>query len=129
MSDFQKKTFVQIREAYFRERNESGELVFEVEFWSSYFTLILDLFYPDYRELPIESTIHKYHSSNQYDEDTWGDENNGEVEIDRLEEFYGHMKSIVLPESLGAQEVYNAIIEICESAIKNKNKLYFIADY
>jgi hypothetical protein len=128
VSDFQKISIVQIREAYFRERTESGELVFEVVLWSGYFGMILDL-YPDYQELPRESIIYKYRWSADYEFDTWGDEFNGEVQVDRLEEFYDHMKSLVIAEELNAQKEYNAILEICESAIKNKNKLFFIADY
>ena len=110
------------------ERSASGELIFEVGFWSGYFGAILDL-YPDYKTLPSESIIYKYRWSYENEEDIWGDHWNGEVEVDRLEEFYGHMKSIILPEGLNAQKEYNAILEICESAIKNKNRLFFIADY
>jgi hypothetical protein len=128
VTEFQKISITQIREAYFRERTESGELVFEVEFWSGYFCMILNL-YPDYKTLPKESIIYKYRWSDDYGDDVWGDDWNGEVEIDRLEEFYGHIKSINLPEDLNAQQEYSAILEICESAINNKNKLFFIADY
>jgi hypothetical protein len=128
VSDFQKISAIQIREAYFREREESGKLVFEVEFWSGYFGMILDL-YPDYKGLPSESIIYKYCWSNEYGDEVWGDDWNGEVEVDRLEEFYGHLKAIILPENLNAQREYNAILEICESTIKNKNRLFFIAHY
>ncbi|MEO6977751.1 MAG: hypothetical protein ABI113_05200, partial [Mucilaginibacter sp.] len=115
-------------EAYFRERDEAGKLVFEVEFWSGYFGIILFL-YPDYMALPKESVIYKYCWSYDYGNDVWGDYWNGEVEVDRLEEFYGHMKSIILTEDANAQKEYDAILEICESALKNKNRLFFIADY
>lgn len=43
VSDFQKISITQIREAYFRERTQSGDLVFEVEFWSGYFGMILNI--------------------------------------------------------------------------------------
>jgi hypothetical protein len=128
VSDFQKISAIQIREAYFREREESEKLVFEVEFWSGYFGMILDL-YPYYKGLPSESIIYKYCWSNEYGDEVWGDDWNGEVEVDRLEEFYGHLKAIILPENLNAQREYNAILEICESTIKNKNRLFFIAHY
>jgi len=128
VSDFQKISLTQIREAYFRERDESGNLVFEVEFWSGYFGNILFL-YPDYMALPKKSVIYKYCWSHDYGNEVWGDYWNGEVEVDRLEEFYGHLKSIILTEDANAQKEYDAILEICESALKNKNRLFFIADY
>jgi len=128
VSDFQKISITQIREAYFRERTESGQLVFEVAFWSGYFGMILDLF-ADYKSLPSESIIYKFCWSDEYELDVWGDHWEGEVEIDRLEEFYGHIKSINLTQGINAIKEYNAILEICESTIKNKNKLFFIADY
>ncbi|RQO69406.1 hypothetical protein DBR43_15080 [Pedobacter sp. KBW06] len=128
VTDFQKKSIAQIRQAFFRERTASGELVFELEFWSVCFDKILYL-YPDYRELPKESVIYKYCWSNEHDDDVWGNEDDGEVEFDRVEEFYGHLKSITLPEDSYGKEEYHAILEICESAIKNKNKLFFMADY
>jgi hypothetical protein len=128
VSEFQKISITQIRDAYFRERTESGELVFEVEFWSGYFGMILDL-YPNYKALPSESIIYKYCWSNDYGKDVWGDHWNGEMEVDRLEKFYVHIKSIVITEDFNAQKEYNAILEICESAIKNKNKLFSVANY
>ena len=128
VSDFQKISVTQIREAYFRERTESDELVFEVRFWSGYFGMILHL-YPDYTTLPSESIIYRYCWSDDYGNEVWGDEWTGEVEVERLEEFYLHLQSIVLPENSNMQEEYNAILEICESAVKNSNRLFFIADY
>lgn len=128
VSEFQKISITQIREAYFRERTESGELVFEVEFWSGYFGMILELC-PDYKTLPSESVIYKYCWSYEYGDEVWGNDWDGEAEVDRIEEFYSHLKSIILTEDFNAQKEYDAILEICESAIKNKNKLFFIADY
>jgi hypothetical protein len=58
-----------------------------------------------------------------------GDYTEGEVEVDRLEEFYGHLKSITLRDELNVEKEFAAILEICESAIQHTNKLFFVADY
>jgi hypothetical protein len=128
VADFQRISITQIREAKFTERNAADEVVFEVLLWSAYFDWIL-FSYPDYQSLHKESIVYRYCWSNLYGEETWGNDWAGEVEVDRLEEFYGHLKSIILPEDLNTEKELAAMIRICESAIQNKNKLFFIADY
>jgi hypothetical protein len=128
VSDFQKISIAQINEAVFTEKNVAGETIFEVLIWWYYFDWIL-FSYPDYESLPKESILYKYCWSSLYGKETWGDYTEGEVEVDRLEEFYGHLKSITLRDELNVEKEFAAILEICESAIQHTNKLFFVADY
>lgn len=128
ITDFQKISITQIREAYFRERTVAGEIVFEVGLWSGYVGFILS-HYPDYKSLPPESVVYKFNWSDDYGDHTWGDDRYGEVEVDRLQEFYGHLKTIIITEDCNCQKEYDAILEICQSAIKSGNRLFFLADY
>ena len=73
--------------------------------------------------------IYKFCWSADYGDERWGEEEHGEVELERLQEFYRHLKTIRNSGQLYSKEEYNTVIEICESALKNNNQLFLIADY
>lgn len=132
LSEIQSRTFVALSEAYFRERNAKGEVVFELLLWTHDVTMILTLF-PDYESLHPRSVIFQYNHALDYELDGWGEDTIGEVELERLDEFLGHLKSIHIstgqPNDASNPKAYAAIIELCESALANGNRVFFEADY
>ncbi len=129
VTPFQKQSITQIRDAHFMERTASGECVFEIDVWSYYVIWIFDQC-PDYKVLPQESFVYRFCWNQHHDLEYLGDETVGEVEIDRLEEFYEYLQSIYpLAESFEIKPEMDAILEICRSAIAHQNKLFLIADY
>ncbi len=60
-SEAQSRIPVALSEAYFRERNVKGEVVFELLLWTHDVTMILTLF-PDYESLHPKSVI--FHCTN-----------------------------------------------------------------
>lgn len=126
LSGHQKLSFVALGEAFLRERNPKGEVVFEVLMWGYAFNEIMKL-KTNFLELHSESVIRKFIWSRDYSmEDRWAEDE--EAECERLFEFYNHLKELSLDIHPDYKNEYQAILEICDSALKNGNKLFIQAD-
>lgn len=103
-------------EVFLRERTSLGEVVFEVHLFAADFSSIMGWIQFDSLSDP-DSVIFNFNVDMN-----WGIQ---ESECKRLQEFYDQLQSIsssVVPEDT---IVYNAICDICLSAIQNGNKLYY----
>lgn|GEM_PF-6280895 len=116
-------------EIYFRERDNKGNLIYELELTTHQFEFIINHYYSIFRELNPESLIYKYHSEEYA---ILNDPVAKEQECDRVKEFYEQLISIkqkVIDENSGADEALDELLKICNSAITNKNKLFIFSDY
>lgn len=130
ITPFQQKSIAAIDGTYFRERTTSGECVFEIGVWSHCVRMIFEQC-PDYKMLPEESFVYRFCWHWVQHSEYLGNDEQGEVEINRLPEFYDYLLSIRHSPEIQAMvpEEMEAILEICESAITNGTKLILIADY
>ncbi len=80
LSGHQKLSFVALGEAFLRERNPKGEVVFEVLMWAYAFNEIMKL-KTNFLELHSESVIRKFIWSRDYSmEDRWAEDEEAECE-------------------------------------------------
>jgi len=103
-------------ETFLRERTSTGMLVFEVHLFSADFSSIMD-WIPFDSMTDINSVIYNFNVNLD-----WGTD---ESECERLQEFYDQLIAInnIIPNE--EMDVYNAIKQICQSALQNGNKLYY----
>lgn len=116
-------------EIYFRERDNNGNLVYELVLSTHQFEFIINHYYSNFRELNPESLIYKYHIKGY---ENWNDSESKEEECNRVKEFYEQLINIkekVVQETSDAIEALNELLKICESVMKNKNKFYSFSDY
>jgi hypothetical protein len=116
-------------EIYFRERDNNGNLVYELVLSTHQFEFIINHYYSNFRELNPESLIYKYHIKGY---ENWNDSESKEEECYRVKEFYEQLINIkekVVQETSDAIEALNELLKICESVMKNKNKFYSFSDY
>ncbi|WP_342644675.1 hypothetical protein [Mucilaginibacter sp. CSA2-8R] len=130
ITPFQQKSIAAIDGAYFRERTASGECVFEVGVWSHCVLMIFEQC-PDYKALPEESFVYRFCWHWLHHSKYLGNYIEGEVEIDRLPEFYNYLQNIRHSPEIQrmAAEEMDVILEICKLAMANGNRLFLIADY
>ena len=115
-------------EIYFRERNSVGTLIYELTLSTHQFGYIINPFYENFRELNPESLIYKCHSKD-FENGDWAEKQ--EEECQSVEEFYNHLleKREIICVFIEVKEAYNELLKICESTMKNKNKLFVFSEY
>ncbi|MBJ2123210.1 hypothetical protein [Flavobacterium sp. IB48] len=116
-------------EIYFRERDKENNLIYELELTTHQFGFIIDHYYSNFRELNPESLIYKYHSEEYA---ILNDAIAQEIECYKIKEFNEQLINVrekVVQQGSGAEEALDELVKICESAMRNKNKLYIFSDY
>ncbi|MEN2399836.1 hypothetical protein GKZ90_0008610 [Flavobacterium sp. MC2016-06] len=115
-------------EIFFRERDNLGNLVYELELTTHQFEFIINHYYSNFRDLNSKSLIYKYHSEEYA---ILNDPIAQEQECCRVKEFYDQLirvKEKVVQQNSGAEEVLDELIKICESVMASKNKFYIFSD-
>ena len=106
------------QEIVLTEELSSGEIIFKVQLLAFDFDEILSLI--PLGEYNPDSVMYNYFRASGWHDDKW--------ECKRLQEFYDQLtllSDLVPSDDFG---VYNAIKQICNSALQNENKLFIVSD-
>ncbi|WP_207424123.1 hypothetical protein [Desertivirga brevis] len=106
------------REVFWWEKTVTDEVICEVEMWNGYFDSIMELIPFNPTSHP-DSFIYKYHTTPF--EDTI-------KECPRLQEFYDQLVEVEAAIPSVALNAYNVIKDICNSAILNGNRVFYLYD-
>jgi hypothetical protein len=124
LDEWVRKTGMALKEVSLRERDLDGNIVFEVIMCDMPFE---ELIYINFKDRNKESVIYKYCWTREYEWESWAEDK--EEECERLVEFYEQIKMLKTEVPEISIKEYDAIIEICESTIRNGNKLFLMTAY
>lgn len=104
-------------EIVFLEKNSDNEIIFKVDLWYADFTSLMG-------HIPLQPVMHQdsviynwQRGIGFYDIEDW--------ECKRIQEFHDQLLAIVdMPSTAGLDNVRNALIQICDSALQNGDRLF-----
>ncbi len=129
LSDWQKHFAFGLGEVIFLEKNNDNIILTKIIMSTDQFDNIVDFYYESYLNFNKESLLYKYFNREYIGSNEEWAEYNEEV-IENIEEFLNHILNVGPNyEALElVKDEYYSIINLCNSIIKNKTKLYFMAD-
>lgn len=103
-------------EIVFIEKDVNDQVLFEVDLWYADFTSLMG-YIPIVSDIHPDSVLYSWQKGVGFlDEGNW--------ECKRVQEFYNQLTAINnIPETVGLDSVLNALIQICQSVLRNGNKL------
>ncbi|MET3502605.1 hypothetical protein ABIC45_004229 [Mucilaginibacter rubeus] len=104
-------------EIIFLEKSTENEIVFKVDLWYADFASLMG-YIPIQPNMPQDSLTYNWQKVvGFYDVEEW--------EYKRVQEFHDQLLAIVdMPSAAGLDNVRNALLQICDSALQNGNRLF-----
>ncbi len=129
LSDWQLSFAFGLGKVIFTEKDSNNKTLRKIIMSTNQFNNIVDYHWEKFRSLNTNSLLYKY-----FDRDYVGENEEwavySEVLIENIHEFLNHLTTIDKKnEELNlVRKEYEYLMKFCEECIKNKSKIYFLAD-